>query len=58
MKRQLQGISLILMAILLTLTYGNEAFFDLSMSWHTIFVLIGLAGGFMTFLPSQKDKHE
>ena len=33
MKRQLQGIALILVSILLMLGYGNVAFFDLSFKW-------------------------
>ena len=33
MKRQLQGIALILFSILLMLGYGNAPFFDFSFRW-------------------------
>lgn len=56
MKRQLQGIAVLLLSILLTIAYGNEAIFDFSLRWHTIFVLIGIAGVIMTFLPSKNDE--
>ena len=44
MKRQLQGIALILVSILLMLGYGNVAFFDLSFKWALIFSVIGMNG--------------
>lgn len=56
MKRQLQGIAVLLLSILLTIAYGNEAIFDFSLRWHTIFVLIGIAGVIMTFLPSKNNE--
>ena len=49
MKRQLQGIALILVSILLMLGYGNVAFFDLSFKWALIFSVIGITGVIMTF---------
>ena len=55
MKKQIQGISVLLLAILLTLAYGNEAIFDFSLRWHTFFVLIGITGVIMTFLPSKNN---
>ena len=54
MKRQLQGIALILVSILLMLGYGNVAFFDLSFKWALIFSVIGITGVIMTFLPDKK----
>ncbi len=56
MKKQMQGIAIVLMAILLNLSWGNQAFFDLDFRWNLIFVLIGVVGLVMTFLPSKKDK--
>ena len=54
MKRQLQGIALILVSILLMLGYGDVAFFDLSLKWDLIFSVIGITGVIMTFLPDKK----
>ena len=54
MKRQLQGIAVILMSILLMLGYGNAPFFDLDFRWGLIFSIIGMAGLRMTFLPDDK----
>ena len=54
MKRQLQGIALVLVSILLMLGYGNVAFFDLSFKWALIFSVIGITGVIMTFLPDKK----
>ena len=42
MKRQLQGIALILVSILLMLGYGDVAFFDLSFKWDLSFQLSAL----------------
>ena len=54
MKKQLQGIALILVSIMLMLGYGNAAFFDLSFRWSLIFSIIGIVGAVMTFLPNKK----
>ena len=54
MKRQLQGIALILFSILLMLGYGNAPFFDFSFSWSLIFSIVGIVGAVMTFLPDKK----
>ncbi len=54
MKKQLQGLALILVAILLMLGYGNVPFFDLSFKWSLIFSIVGIAGVVMTFLPDKK----
>ncbi len=58
MKRQLQGIALLLMAILLNVSWGNEPIFDLDIRWNLIFVLLGTVGVFITFLSfkNKKDK--
>ena len=42
MKRQLQGIALILFSILLMLGYGNAPFFDFSFRWSLIFSIVGI----------------
>ena len=55
MKKQLQGIALILISILLMLGYGNAPVFDLSFRWSLIFSIIGIVGVVMTFLPDKKD---
>ena len=56
MNDQFTGIAIILMAILLTLSYGNEAVFDLNLQWHTVFGIIGIVGVLMTLIPSNKYK--
>lgn len=53
MKKQLQGIALILISILLMLGYGNAPFFDLDFRWSLIFSIVGIAGVVMTFLPDK-----
>lgn len=53
MKKQLQGLALILVAILLMLGYGNVYFFDLSFKWSLIFSVVGIVGVVMTFLPDK-----
>ncbi len=57
MKRQLQGIALLLMALLLNVSWGNEPIFDLDICWNLIFVLLGAIGVFITFLPF-KNKND
>lgn len=54
MKKQLRGIALILLSILLMLGYGNTPFFDFSFRWSLIFSLVGLVGAGMAFLPDTK----
>ena len=54
MKRQLQGIALILFSILLMLGYSNAPFFDFSFRWSLIFSIVGIVGAVMTFLPDKK----
>jgi hypothetical protein len=56
MKRQLQGIALILFSILLTIAYGNVSVFDLSFRWSEIFTIVGIYGLLLTFFGSSKDK--
>ena len=54
MKKQLQGIAIILVSILLMIGFGKEPVFDLSFSWSAIFSIVGIAGAVMTFLPEKK----
>ena len=54
MKKQLQGIAIILVSILLMLGFGNVPFFDLDFRWSLIFSVIGIMGAVMTFLQDKK----
>lgn len=54
MKKQLQGIAIILLSILLMMGYGNAPFFDLSFRWSAIFTIVGIAGAVMAFMPDKK----
>jgi len=54
MKKQLQGIALILVSILLMLGFGNAPFFDFDFGWSLIFSIVGITGAVMTFLPDKK----
>ena len=54
MKRQLQGIAIILVCILLMLGFGNESVFDLSFRWSVVFAAGSIVGAAMTFLPDKK----
>lgn len=44
MKRQLQGIGIILFSIMMILGMGDEPVFDLSLSFSHIFMAIGVFG--------------
>ena len=54
MRKQLQGIALILVSILLMLGFGNAPFFDLSFRWYAVFTIVGIIGVIVTFLPDKK----
>ena len=60
MRKQIQGIALILFSILLTLTFevmDIKYVFDLSVYWVHIFIVIGIAGIIMVFIePKSVDK--
>lgn len=59
MKRQLQGIAIILFSILLTVTFNSVGWkyvFDLSLYWAHIFMLTGIVGLVMVFVPEHKDE--
>ena len=55
MKKQLQGIALILFAILMMIGYGDKAFFDLDFGWSMIFKIVGIVGVIMVFWPEKKN---
>ena len=56
MKKQLQGIALILLSILLTMVFGMYPFFDFSFLWSVVFAVQGIVGCVMVFLPDEKEK--
>ncbi|MBE6664834.1 MAG: hypothetical protein E7603_01255 [Ruminococcaceae bacterium] len=58
MRKQLQGISLILVSILLMIVCGDSSVFDLDFDWSLIFSLSGIAGCVMTFLPDKKNQKD
>ena len=49
MRRQLQGIALILFSILLTLVVGDAPIGDLDIWWSHLFLAVGVVGVVMTF---------
>lgn len=59
MRRQLQGIALILVSILLTQCFGGEWFWEWfwgrEFRWCVVFALVGIIGLVMTFLPEKKQ---
>ena len=54
MKRQLRGIAIILVCILLMIGFENEPVFDFSFRWAVVFAAGGIVGAVMTFLPDKK----
>ena len=54
MKKQLQGIAIILVSILLMIGFGNAYFFDFSCRWSVVFAIVGIIGAVITFLPDKK----
>ena len=54
MKKQLQGIAIILVSILLMIGFGNEPVMDFSFRWSAIFTITGIVGAAMTFAPDKK----
>ena len=55
MKKELQGIALLLFSVLLMIGFGSEPFFDLSFRWSAVFTVLGIAGMVLAFLPDKKD---
>ncbi len=57
MRKQLQGISIILLSILFCIAFdsmGVHYVFDLSISWSMIFLLTGIAGTVMVFIAPKR----
>ena len=54
MKKQLQGIAIILASVLLMIGFGNEPVMDFSFRWSVIFAITGIMGTVMTFVPDTK----
>ena len=61
MKRQLQGIAIILCSILFSVTFHNVGWIyfigDIGMKWQHLFMIIGIVGMVLTFLPNKKSKN-
>ena len=57
MKRQLQGIGIILFSIMMILGMGDEPVFDLSLSFSHIFMAIGVFG-FGWMFTKDKEKND
>ncbi len=62
MRKQFQGIAIILLSILFCIAFdsmGVRYLFDLSISWSMIFLLAGIVGAVMVFLkPKNGGKDE
>lgn len=59
MKKQLQGIIILLFSILLMLGFnsvGWHSVFDLDLEWQHIFMVLGIAGVVIAFLPDKKNR--
>lgn len=59
MKKQLQGITILLLSILLILGFNSVGWhyvFDLSLEWQHIFMASGIVGAIIAFLPDKKGR--
>lgn len=54
LKRQLQGIGIILFCMMMILGIGDEPFFDLDFSFSHIFMAIGVFGFYWMFSKEKK----
>ena len=58
MRRQLQGITMILCSILFSVTFHNVGWVyfidDIGVAWQHLFMITGIAGVVLTFLPDKK----
>ena len=58
MRRQLQGIAMILCSILFSVTFHNVGLVyfidDIGVAWQHLFMITGIAGVVLTFLPDKK----
>lgn len=55
MKKQLQGIAAILLAILLMIVYGSKLLSDLGISPDAVFILLGIGGMLWMYLVATSD---
>ncbi len=58
MKRQLQGIALILFSLLLSVSFefmGIKSVFDLSISWQPIFLIVAIIGMVLVFVKAKNE---
>lgn len=56
MKRQMQGITVLLLAILLTLTFRfSDWKWVGDLTWSTLFLLLGAGGAVWGLLPEKKQ---
>lgn len=58
MKRQLQGIALILFSLLLSVSFefmGIKSVFDLSISWQPIFLIVAIIGMVLVFVKAKDE---
>lgn len=59
MKKQLQGITILLLSILLILGFNSVGWFyvyHFGLQWSHIFMVLGIVGVVIAFLPDKKDK--
>ena len=55
MKKQLQGIAAILLAILLMIVYGSKLLSVLGISPDAVFILLGIGGMLWMYLVATSD---
>ena len=56
MKKQLQGITILLLSILLMLGFNSVGWhyvFDFDFEWQHIFMVLGIVGAVVVFLPDK-----
>lgn len=58
MKRQLQGIGILLFSIMMILGMGDEPAFDLSLEFSHIFMALGVFGFGWMFTKEKENKDE
>ena len=59
MKKQLQGVTILLLSILLMLGFNSVGWryiFGLDLTWQHIFMVLGIVGAVVAFLPDKKDR--
>ena len=59
MKKQLQGVAILLLSILLTQGFHNVGWryiFDFDLEWQHIFMVLGIVGAVVAFLPNKEDR--